>query len=471
MTFTVVMTEADESRLRDLVFSNGENEGVAYVLLGRATIPHDPWTGAPTERFLLHEVVPIAHTDILTASPVQITWRTETFVRLLRRARQEKWLLGVVHSHPHGPSNWSRQDDTSESELCSLLQRRNRTTDPFLSILLAPDDTWLVRKWASPEKVECSDRILTVGNRFRLRHDARPVARELARAWNRQALALGGALTDDLRALRVGVVGVGGTGSALTMQLARLGVGQLLVVDPDYVDHTNLGRLHGATLDDADQKKLKVDVMAREVERMGLGTRVVRFATHLHDPSVRTALAACDLVFGCTDDHDGRLLLNRLAYFYLKPVIDLGLGSTVNTSDAGARLNVEARVTVLTPGTRCLLCHRVVNLARARAEQLERMDPLRYARDLAEAYVEGEGNPSPAVVTFTTGVAILAMEEFLHRIQGFRGPVGHVDHRVRFAHRSSERRPGAERNPNCSVCEDPSYWGRGDIVPYLDRTG
>jgi molybdopterin/thiamine biosynthesis adenylyltransferase len=47
-------------------------------------------------------------------------------------------------------------------------------------------------------------------------------------AFQRQALAFGQALNQDLVALRVGVIGCGGTGSAVAMLLARLGVGQIV---------------------------------------------------------------------------------------------------------------------------------------------------------------------------------------------------------------------------------------------------
>ncbi len=31
---------------------------------------------------------------------------------------------------------------------------------------------------------------------------------------------------------------------------------------------------------------------------------------------MRDALKSCDFIFGCTDDHAGRIMLNRLAYFF-----------------------------------------------------------------------------------------------------------------------------------------------------------
>jgi len=65
--------------------------------------------------------------------------------------------------------------------------------------------------------------------------------------------------------LTVGLVGLGGGGSHVAQQLAHMGVGKFVLVDPDIVEHTNLSRLVGGTADDAEQKRLKVDVAARTI--------------------------------------------------------------------------------------------------------------------------------------------------------------------------------------------------------------
>ena len=49
-----------------------------------------------------------------------------------------------------------------------------------------------------------------------------------------------------LQMLRVGVVGLGGTGSAVAQQLAHLGVTKYTLIDRDDIDVTNLNRLIGA---------------------------------------------------------------------------------------------------------------------------------------------------------------------------------------------------------------------------------
>ena len=59
------------------------------------------------------------------------------------------------------------------------------------------------------------------------------------------------------------------------MLLARLGVGQLALFDEDIVEVTNLNRLHGARRADADAMRPKVEVVAREISELGIGTRVV----------------------------------------------------------------------------------------------------------------------------------------------------------------------------------------------------
>ena len=82
------------------------------------------------------------------------------------------------------------------------------------------------------------------------------------------------------------------------MLLARIDAGQLALFDSDRVDVTNLNRLHGARRADADAMRPKVEVVAREIAELGIGTRVVPIPTWIADPACRDTLKACDLIFG-----------------------------------------------------------------------------------------------------------------------------------------------------------------------------
>src|SRR3546814_8494235 len=68
-----------------------------------------------------------------------------------------------------------------------------------------------------------------------------------------------------LRAVTIGIVGLGGGGSHVVQQLAHLGIGCFVCVDPDIVEDSNLNRLVGATAADAENATPKADVDERMV--------------------------------------------------------------------------------------------------------------------------------------------------------------------------------------------------------------
>ena len=73
--------------------------------------------------------------------------------------------------------------------------------------------------------------------------------------------------------------------------------------------------------------------------------------------------------------------------------------------------DLQGRISYLFPGSDCLLTKGVINTDLAYSENLKRNSPDRYESLKEEAYVLGEGDPSPAVVTFTTEAAAMAVNE------------------------------------------------------------
>ena len=103
-----------------------------------------------------------------------------------------------------------------------------------------------------------------------------------------------------LRAARVAVVGAGGLGSPVLAYLAAAGVGELVVIDDDVVEASNLQRqvLHGvASLD-----RPKVDSAAEAVARIDPSVRVVRHRERLTDATADRLLAGVDLVVDGADN-------------------------------------------------------------------------------------------------------------------------------------------------------------------------
>lgn len=468
MLVDLTLQERHLTVLRELVSREDGIEAAAYVLCGENRVACDPWERRARRRLTSYEVLPIPAEDKISASDQLVTWSTASFVRLLKRAKDENLVAGIVHMHPNGLARFSDQDDRNERELARLAQNRNGQAAALLSVLMTGAGDIRAQLWPDTHAPITTETVRVVGRQFDF-HSASK-ATHGSDAFVRQALAFGPAVNAKLRALRVGVVGCGGTGSATAMLLARLGVGQLVLFDDDIVEASNLNRLHGARRSDADAMRSKVEVVAREIAEMSIGVRAVPLRGWINDPAARDALKACDVIFGCTDDHDGRLLLNRLAYFYLIPVIDMGLAIDPAPDGNGLR-DLSGRVTVLTPGAPCLLCRGIVDPITARDEDLRRRQPEEYERRKREAYVRGGGNPAPAVVTFTTATACMAVDELLQALTGFRGPDGWVWQRSRRFDLIQDRRPGADQDPSCPICVETGYWGRADVDPFLDRAG
>jgi len=469
MSFSVSMVLQEEhlKYLQESLIRTDGRERAAYVLCGEVVVESDPWDSQQRRKYLSYEILAVPEDEIVSSSDRHITWKTNSFVRALKLAQTRGMTVALVHSHPGGIAAFSEQDDRNEPDLAQLAQNRNGPQTKLPSVIITDSGELVGRLWMSQQESIPLQLICVVGKAIKLHYTGR--GQDIpSSVFQRQSLAFGEALTQDLSTLRVGVVGCGGTGSAVAMLLPKMGVRLIALFDRDVVEESNLNRLHGATREDAETKRPKVVAVARSLSELGLGVQVKSYQSWIADRDCRDALKSCDIIFGCTDDHAGRLLLNRFAYYYLAPVFDVGLAIEVSPTEPPEIKALDGRVTVLAPSHTCLLCREVINPVVARDEALKRNAPAEYERRKAEAYVLGEGNPSPAVVLFTTDVAIMAIEELVHRLQGFRGENGATGQRVRKFHLMTDRKQAADSKSHCPICGTTDCWGKGDIVPFLD---
>jgi molybdopterin/thiamine biosynthesis adenylyltransferase len=280
-----------------------------------------------------------------------------------------------------------------------------------------------------------------------------------AAVFDRQIRAFGSAGQHLLSHLRAGVVGAGGTGSAVCEQLIRLGVGEITVIDDDVIndDGSNVTRVWGSTM--ADIGMPKVDIVARTADRVGFGTRINAIHGTINDELTARELRHCDVVFGCTDDNRGRLTLSRLAVWYLIPVIDMGVKLS---SNVGTLTHIDGRVTVVDHATGCLQCRGRID---ARALQSEVLQPHEREGRVAESYAVGLAERDPAVVAYTTAIAAIAVAEFLARVFGLDDAPPSSELIVRFQQRALGR--STRRAHAGHWCADPANIGAGDIEPFL----
>ncbi len=426
----------------------------------------DPWTGSGVCRLLAREVIPVQ--DIISSSATHVTWATDSFVGLTARCERERLALFIAHNHVSGMDWFSGVDDDNERRLFPYALDKMGEGAVVGSLLLRCDRSLTGRVWLDePMRSDRLASVTTVGEAWKFEFAESNLANPRA-ILHRQELALGPAFCNMAGSLRISVVGCGATGSATAMLLARLGVGHLLLVDGDIVDVTNLNRLYGATQSDADAGRKKSEVIANAIASLGLGCQVRSMDMFVESEAVRNELKACDIIFACTDDRLGRGVLNRFAYFYLTPVIDVGLAMCRSEQGHGFA-HIDGRVTVLHPGTPCLLCRDVINAEGMHADATRRADPLVYERLKAEGYIIGAGVPNPAVVTFTTQTAAMGVDEMIQRLTHFRGPRASSQRNRHFLEPEDSTGGPPSRN-GCRVCKNPAVWGRGDCEPFLGMT-
>jgi hypothetical protein len=280
----------------------------------------------------------------------------------------------------------------------------------------------------------------------------------------RHAQLFGAGTIARLKRLSIAVVGCSGTGSLVIMQLARLGVGKLVLVDPDHIEEKNLGRILPATMDDVYRKRLKVDVMRRWLEESGLGTQTETFACNLANPDAVLAVAACDVAFGCMDGVEGRHLLNRLAAFYVLPYFDVGV--KLEADGIGGIDQISGAVHYLQPGGSSLLSRGVYKLEQVKAEGLKRTNPQAYREQVASKYISGVQEDRPAVVSVNMHYASMAVNEFLARLHPYRDDPNRDFAMVRTSLTQTQSYCGPGGVP-CKLLAP--HVGRGDVHPLLDR--
>lgn len=446
------------SAVRRAAFS-GEVEAGAWLTFRRSRIVSHPWEASARDRFILREVTPLSVGDIVSASSTHLTVRTESFVRLASRMAAEGSVAGFLHGHPGGEAAFSVRDDENERALMDISRKKTGANAQLVSLLCLPDGRLMARIWGEAEAPEATG-VLVSGAALH----AHPVkAMTTPDDLDRQGRLFGDNVNTILGGLTAIVVGAGGTGSPMAMMLARAGVGRIGVIDADTVESTNL---HRTLYRRSDIGRPKAEALKDVIDEAGLSVDVQALVTEVGDPIAHDLLRTADIVFCCTDDHAGRMMLNRFVYFYEVPLIDVGLAAA---KDAEGRLrDLTGRVSRVHAGAACLLCRGVVNPRRAHEEVLSRRHPDEYSRLELDGYVLGGGDPEPAFIAMTTSIATMALEEFMQMLSGYRGDRSPTQRLRRFL-QLEDRRSSIAPNAECPICADSAYWGIADMDPFLDR--
>jgi hypothetical protein len=321
--------------------------------------------------------------------------------------------LAEFHNHRLGPPHFSRTDETALKPMAAYV------------VDLLPDRPYVAGVWAQNQlhaewwhaagagtiRRQPLDTVTTVGDQLRVLNAGAVGEERIAR----QLPLLGAAGQATVATLRVAVVGAGGTGSQVLLNLAYLGFRNILLLDDDTVETTNLNRLVTAGVDDVGLAK----------------TRVAQHRLHTIDPRIsltalpgitvdgeHPALSEVDLIIGCLD-HDGpRHRLNQIAIDTATPYLDIATGVDDRTSPPA----VGGRAILVRPGGPCLMC----------LGELDTAEVSRWAKPAAQQRLDrqhgyGTSSPNPSVVHLNALAVSAAITEIVSWISGSRAPADWLD--------------------------------------------
>lgn len=405
MGYTIRFSESQWTTLQSELWARCDVESGAIILA-------EAMPSAGPASLAVREIVPVTtdayrarRADYLEIDPVWMNTQCA-------RARRAGLSILTIHTHlSHGSAWFSWADDQGDRRLMPALVVQ-MPDHPHGSLNVTRSDALarvFVHGGFQPARISVAGKRLVV-------FSPGPGPTSVARSHTRQALALGREGQERLAGIRVGVVGLGGTGSVVTAIIGRLGVRRLVLVDGDRLEESNLSRVLESSRGDVEARALKTLVAARGLRAAAPDATATMVDQPLAGQDDLAALAECDVVFSCVDRLAPRALLNRLAYTSHVPVIDMGSAFRI---DAHGRVASQGgKVAVIGPGRPCLWCWGDLDAERIRVEGL---DPEARTREAEHGYIAGADEPQPSVVSFNASLAAAAVTEFLRLVTGFAG--------------------------------------------------
>ena len=261
-------------------------------------------------RLIVRDLVLIPDEDLERATD-SVSVSLSALINVMNRAVREDVILVEAHSHPLAPGRvaFSPIDEQGQAELVEYLS--DVMPGRSYGAVVVGHRAVQGRVWrdATPAPL---DRILVTGEVLdqwpgdgsppSSSSDAssRPPAK-----YDRQVRAFGPEGHDRIASSSVAIAGLGGIGSIVAQELAHLGVQDIVLIDDDRIEDSNLNRLVGAT--PGDVGRLKVDVAAEQYLRVHPEARVTTVPAQIRDQVAIAAAANVDVLFGCVDTDSGRL--------------------------------------------------------------------------------------------------------------------------------------------------------------------
>lgn len=444
--FYLAISATDWQCLRNSLLTEDGKENAAVLLCGMSQTANE-------RRLLVRRRVDVPRHLYDVREKLHLRVSPRFYNSIVSECEQSGLSPVIVHSHPfEAEATYSVSDDYGESRLLPVLSSLlpNAITASLLITKTSATARHLFRKkFTSLTGLK----IMGVGAKtlnFKQarKHDS------IGPQFERQTLAFGEEGQRVLQSLKVGIVGLGGIGSLVAEQVARVGVSDIILVDDDVIEASNVSRVVGST--PRDVGKNKAQSLRRHLRSLGVA-KIKAITESAIRQDVLLQLRDRDLIFDCVDNDRTRAIINRFSHQYLIPVVDLG---TRLDARAGAVTAAAGRVSIVGNDMTCLRCSHHLSSQRIRAESLP---PRERAGLYKEGYVMGIDEPVPSVISINTVVAGLGVTSGLNLFIGLTGDSGVVE-QIYDATSGFVFTADAVHEANCDVCDpDLGVKALGDL--------
>lgn len=407
------LSEQQHAAVKAHIFPGDGKEAAAILLCARIR--------GNRLKLLVRDFVLVPH-DVCERLPDFLRWPGEYIEQALDLSEQDDLSLVLLHSHPGGLFAFSRADRESDSQVIPAIFAGRAVCHQdetwHGSAIMLEDGAIRATLYDKQHKPVPVDLVGVYGNdmEFFWNPDSFPGS------VSTRPMAFSESMREELSRLSVCVVGVSGTGSIVAEQVARLGFGDVILVDHDRIAMKNLNRILNSTLSDAQTESFKVDVLRKSIQtyRQDVDIQTVPSKIDCVDAILKAAMA--DVIFCCVDSHIGRQICDLMASSFMQPLFDVGVTIPVRQCgrDQFSILDVCGRIDYVWPGGVTLADRHVFTPDSVAAECLANADAAAYSERVKEGYMPGLHEEAPSVIALNMRAASACVMEFIARAYPFR---------------------------------------------------
>ena len=343
--------------------------------------------------------------EILSSSLTHISIKKDFIYKAIRKFKYRKDIdtLIEVHTHPFSMSDdklaFSCIDDKDEKEFYKYLKENNSEIN-YGSIVLSKSsyegriylekkiEILKIKDWNFINEI-LDDKYLDIYQR------------------NIEYMGL-----NNLRKIfsteKISIVGLGGLGSVVAEHLVNMGFNNLVLIDYDIVEYSNLNRLVGAKYKDVEEKKLKVEIVKNHLLEINPFLNIKTINLEVKSEEALAEILESNKVFLTTDNHSSRALVNDFCLKYFIPFISIGVNISIEDNNI---LDISGEIIKIFPGDKfCLRCLRRINQANLDYENISNQEIRE--KILKRGYIEKYKDP--AVKILNTILASLGVDSYVN---------------------------------------------------------